>query len=535
MLIRSKLPDNNKGQGVAMKEQYRTLSRVLGIAGALLVAQLASASVIPTSYFVSLRDLKRNAPAGTLVTFSLYNNSSCTGTPLAADAVDIDTVLLLKERVTGFRPKKSAFRVVKAVALHHEFTVTPNPSGDLFVKAESGAGVIVTTDTGGPCQAQAPVSGGTIGATGPAGLTGPTGPAGSTGPPGSSGPGGPTGATGVAGLTGPTGPAGPSGPTGPAGGSLWSQNGSTVYYTAGAVGVGTSTPSTSPPANLQVDGTLITNNNNATSSRLMGACDTNGDGVADSTCWSYAGVFYNAVYDNTGGPGAKTTRVVFGSNEDMDLELQGSNDVRITAVDDNVGVGTVRIAAEDQIQFHAYDPPYGPGGANAETDNLVAAIDSSGMGVFGTLIAENDNATSFRLRGPCDLDGNGTVDGTCQSYAGVFYNNVYDQTGGSGARDTRVIIGSNEDMDLELQSSNDIRITAVDDNVGTGSIRMAAEEGIQFHVGGAAETDALKATISTGGLHVVGLSTGQIVCVKGDGNLGTCTGPNDGSGGCPCN
>ena len=209
------------------------------------------------------------------------------------------------------------------------------------------------------------------------------------------------------------------------------------------------------------------------------------DGVFNSMCQSYAGIFYNADYANTGGTGARTTRVIYGSNEDMDLEIQGSNHIRITAVDDNVGTGRIRLAAEDEVHLHD--------GATAETDNEVSKFTTDGLEVFGQLIAANDGATSFRLRGACDgSTDDGTFDSTCQSYAGIFNNPVYANTGGDGSRTTRLVYGSNEDMDLEIQGSNHIRITAVDDNVGTGRIRLAAEDQVQLHIGVAAETDAAK-------------------------------------------
>jgi len=73
-----------------------------------------------------------------------------------------------------------------------------------------------------------------------AALAGPTGPAGQNG---ATGPTGTAGGTGPAGQNGATGPTGAQGPTGPGGGGgLWSSSGSSAYYNAGNVGVGTSTP-----------------------------------------------------------------------------------------------------------------------------------------------------------------------------------------------------------------------------------------------------------------------------------------------------
>ena len=120
------------------------------------------------------------------------------------------------------------------------------------------------------------------------------------------------------------------------------------------------------------------------------------------------------------------------------------------------------------------------------------------VNVNGTLVTEKDNATSFRLKGTSSPN-EGSI--PVQSYAGIFYNDVFDNTGGPGAKETRAILGSNESMDIEIQGSNDIRITAVDNNVGIGSVRIAAEEEIQFHAGAFAETDALVATINDLGMH----------------------------------
>ena len=77
---------------------------------------------------------------------------------------------------------------------------------------------------------------GPTGFTGPTGNTGPTGFTGNTGPTGNTGFTGPTGKTGPTGNTGVTGNTGFTGPTGP---NLWSQNGSSVDYNGGSVGINT--------------------------------------------------------------------------------------------------------------------------------------------------------------------------------------------------------------------------------------------------------------------------------------------------------
>ncbi len=81
---------------------------------------------------------------------------------------------------------------------------------------------------------------GPTGLTGPAGSTGPQGPVGLTG---NTGPQGPIGNTGPQGPIGNTGPQGPQGVQGPAGSNgAFSLNGTSAFYSAGNVGIGTNTP-----------------------------------------------------------------------------------------------------------------------------------------------------------------------------------------------------------------------------------------------------------------------------------------------------
>jgi len=92
-----------------------------------------------------------------------------------------------------------------------------------------------------------------LGATGPAGATGATGEqgiAGATGPTGTKGDTGATGAQGVAGATGSQGIQGVAGATGATGASPFTLNGTDAVYTAGNVGIGTTTPT----AKLDVSG-----------------------------------------------------------------------------------------------------------------------------------------------------------------------------------------------------------------------------------------------------------------------------------------
>ena len=113
------------------------------------------------------------------------------------------------------------------------YTGSVGPQGPQGERGKQGLpGVPGSTGPMGPAGPQ-----GNRGLTGSAG---PQGPKGDTGSTGSMGPAGPQGPKGDAGSTGPMGPAGPQGPAG--GDSVWQQQGSTIYYNNGYVGIGTSNP-----------------------------------------------------------------------------------------------------------------------------------------------------------------------------------------------------------------------------------------------------------------------------------------------------
>lgn len=385
-----------------MKGRYRGAVGLFGLAGVFLIAATAMGVTIPTTYVVNERDLRLNAPAGTTLVFELYEEDTCTGAPIDSDTVLIEEVKLL-ERIKGLKPRYGVVPAVRGAELRHVFTdAVPSPGTDLFVKVTCPLlpAAIVIPSGFSDCQAQQPFGGGEDGATGP---TGPIGATGATGETGLTGATGPAGETGPAGPTGVAGPTGSIGPTGPTGASPWILSGSNTCYQAGTVLAGSCQPHGvgGVSTQMQVDGTLVLRKNNASSFRFLGACDKDGDGIGESNCYSYAGIFYNAVYDDTGGSGARPTRVVYGSNEDMDLEIQGSNHIRITAVDNTVGTGRIRLAAEADIQFHV-------GGA-AETDALVGKFTTAGLEVAGEITGSGINDGAGKV--VCVKDGG--VLGTC--------------------------------------------------------------------------------------------------------------------------
>ena len=116
---------------------------------------------------------------------------------------------------------------------------------EIDVRSPAGVGSFVTLDPRKRITAS-PVAlytvNGVPGPEGPQGPQGPSGPQGPTGPQGPQGAQGDAGAQGPQGDIGPVGPQGPAGPQGPEGASPFTLNGSNAVYTAGNVGIGTSSP-----------------------------------------------------------------------------------------------------------------------------------------------------------------------------------------------------------------------------------------------------------------------------------------------------
>ena len=256
---------------------------------------------------------------------------------------------------------------------------------------------------------------GATGAVGPTGPTGPTGATGSTGPTGSGGPTGPTGSTGATGLTGaqgatgvtgPTGPNGPTGSTGPSGAtgaSPWLLSGADTYYTAGNVGIGTTSPAytlevatgTSGQqaiANFRTANSTAANNAGlqifATPSATAGSRNILVSWDADGANTSGGDYFYIQKLGNSGNVELaqySNAAIIFSTNV-------GTERMRITAGGD-VGIGTSSPAFLTEIVG---------GATTVETTLLQVRSNAGGIGT-GTTIALGNSTNPTAGSGRVEL------------------------------------------------------------------------------------------------------------------------------------
>lgn len=104
------------------------------------------------------------------------------------------------------------------------------------------------------------------------------------------------------------------------------------------------------------------------------------------------------------------------------------------------------------------------------------ASDKSGIYlVEGTVVAQKDNATSFRLKGhQHSSEGSSLV----QSYAGIFTHTSYDTV---GTLKTRASMGANLEMDLAFQSPHALLLIAQDGSQSDGVIKACSQNAVEFH------------------------------------------------------
>jgi hypothetical protein len=137
--------------------------------GFLFVPAPASATTLPVSYTVDYKLLKAGAPDGTMLTVSLFENSDCTGSPVASQSVAVGA-FSISELLKQFKPKGATTSPPQVARLNHTMTdVTLTGGADLFLTI-TGTGV---TPVGGTCQAQ--IAAGPPGADGADGEPGPAG------------------------------------------------------------------------------------------------------------------------------------------------------------------------------------------------------------------------------------------------------------------------------------------------------------------------------------------------------------------------
>jgi hypothetical protein len=204
---------------------------------------------------------------------------------------------------------------------------------------------------------------GAIGPQGPQGDIGPIGPQGSQGDPGAQGVQGDPGAAGPQGAQGDpgaTGTQGPQGDPGPAGASPFALNGSNAVYTAGNVGVGTTTPTASVHS---ITGTNVNAMQGTNSSSTAGSVGVRGSQTAAT------GASFGVRGEAVGG----TSIAVIGANTSTSTTFAviGVEGVATSAA--SGGLGVLGLGSTQGVQ-----------GSTALASGVgVFGINSAGVGVQG--------------------------------------------------------------------------------------------------------------------------------------------------------
>lgn len=97
---------------------------------------------------------------------------------------------------------------------------------------------------------------------------------------------------------------------------------------------------------IQIDGTLVTYKDNATSFRLKGPQHASEGGADVQT---YAGMFYNDSYDTVG---TLKTRASYGANTEMDLALQSPHALLLIAQDGSESDGIIKACSQNAVEIH---------------------------------------------------------------------------------------------------------------------------------------------------------------------------------------
>ena len=258
---------------------------------------------------------------------------------------------------------------------------------------------------------------GATGATGPTGPQGLQGPQGISGPPGAPGATGPQGPQGAQGPNGPVGPTGPQGPQGPAGASPWGLNGTSTYYTAGSVGIGTNTPTS--PLTIEAKSNII--GLNAVSSYANGSAIM---GYSYATSGSNKGVY---------------------GRSDVGIGVQGEGSIYgvcgITNSTAFAGVYGYADKGGDGVRGYSYS-----GAGVSGTSSISYGV--SGYGTHGV----HGYGTDVGVFGDATVGGNIGVHGRSYGGYGVYCEGNFAATGAKNA----IVSTSQGDRKLYSQESPEV-------------------------------------------------------------------------------
>ncbi len=126
-------------------------STTFTILTAIMLASTASAVTIPTSFVTEEKPFKKTAVGSDILTAGLYDNATCTGSPLASTAILAENVEL-SERIKQIKLKSASFKPPKAVRLHFSFSLGAAPTSEVYLGV-TGPGIVGIP---GDCQAQEP-------------------------------------------------------------------------------------------------------------------------------------------------------------------------------------------------------------------------------------------------------------------------------------------------------------------------------------------------------------------------------------------
>lgn len=128
-----------------------TATLALALVGSTLMPRLAHGVDVPVMYLAEEKPLRSDAPVGTVLTFELYADSSCT-TMLHSEDVAIDNITISRLRTLKV---KGAVKPSKAVELLYTLTDVAAPTANEYTAVEVVGPGVVGVDRS--CQPQAAV------------------------------------------------------------------------------------------------------------------------------------------------------------------------------------------------------------------------------------------------------------------------------------------------------------------------------------------------------------------------------------------